>query len=192
MTDTSKILQDLEQAFFDIPFDNSDFQNYLTCVAMQITPARAYRAIGLRMSAKLRAIEGLRFSRRKEEVDVAELQATVDNPNSSQFAKQRAQIDIEEKASAINYVNKLLNDAIHELNFLYSEFKKYPAYTRAEFEMEELVHFQTSLSYQVQNALEAPAAIGALDSLRAISHFENIEQLIQEKKGELSIEHSSK
>ena len=47
------VLKELEEAFYDIPFENSDFQNKMFVVADQLTPARAYRAIGLRMFAKI-------------------------------------------------------------------------------------------------------------------------------------------
>ena len=141
---TDKILKDLEERFFNIPFENSDFQNRHFLIAAQHTPARAYRAIGLRMFAKIRAIEELKYGRQREDVDIDEWQSIIDSDNSSSFAKRRVAIDIEQKLKARNFTDKLLNDAICELNLLQSELEKLPKYTREEFELEEQHHFQTN------------------------------------------------
>ena len=51
------VLTEIEDAFFDIPFENSDFQTRAFVVASQQTPARAYRAIGLQMFSKIQAVK---------------------------------------------------------------------------------------------------------------------------------------
>lgn len=43
------IVSELYESFDNIPFENSDFQNENFVISSQITPERAYRAIGLRM-----------------------------------------------------------------------------------------------------------------------------------------------
>lgn len=171
---TEQILSDLEEAFFDVPFENSDFQNQAFLVAAQHTPGRAYRAIGLRMFAKLRAIDELRFSRMREDVDIEEKQAVIADPDASIYDKRRAQIDINERLSRRRWQDKLLNDAIRELDCLYAEFKKLPHYTREQFEAEERAHFERRLTQQLHH----PS--GAEESLLAMDRREHWDRLILE------------
>ena len=181
MKNTNEILQEIESAFYDIPFENSDYQNKAFVLAAQITPARAYRAIGLRMSSKLRAINELKWARQREQVDIDEWQATISSESTSIFDKRRAQINIDEKLSHVNYTDKLLNDAIHELNLLYSEFQQFPRYTREQFELEEQQHFELSLQNQLENA-QNPAAMGALDSIKSMHHYATLQNQIEQVK----------
>jgi hypothetical protein len=165
-----EILKDLEERFYNIPFENSDFQNRNFLIAAQHTPARAYRAIGLRMFAKIRAIEELKYGRQREDVDIDEWQSIIDSDSSSSFAKRRAAIDIEQKLKARNFTDKLLNDAICELNLLQSELEKLPKYTREEFELEEQHHFETKLLADIKNS-QHPSLI----SLQAMSDYQKLE-----------------
>jgi hypothetical protein len=158
-------IEEIENAFFDIPFENSDFQNANFVLAAQLTPARAYRALGLRMSAKLRAIDELKFARQLEEVDIEEKQAEIQSVDTTDFNKRRAQIGIDKILSTRNYTNKLLNDAVHDLNFMYAQFKRYPQYTREQFETEEELHFEQSLSLQIESQ-----GNGAVQSLCNMHH----------------------
>ena len=158
-TDIPNVLTELETAFYDIPFENSDFQNSMFVVAAQQTPGRAYRAIGLRMFAKIRAIKELGFGRRLEEIDIAEKQAKIDDPATPHFDKLRAQVEIDKAIDQRAWTDKLLNDALKELGCLYGEFKKLPTYDRAQFEEEERLHFQLKLERQAQGQT------GALESL---------------------------
>lgn len=158
-TDISDILTELETAFYDIPFENSNFQNSMFVVAAQQTPARAYRAIGLRMFAKIRAIKELGFGRRLQEIDLAEKRSIINNTDTSEFDKLRAQVEIDKMIDANSWSDKLLNDALKELGCLYGEFKKLPSYSREKFEEEERLHFQLKLERQ------AAGQTGALESL---------------------------
>lgn len=158
-TDIPSILTELETAFYDIPFENSDFQNSMFVVAAQQTPGRAFRAIGLRMFAKIRAIKELNFARRLEEIDLQEKQELVNNEQVSKFDRMRAQVEIDKMLDQREWTDKLLNDALKELGCLYTEFKKLPAITRDQFEQEERLHFQLKLERQAQGH------VGALESL---------------------------
>jgi hypothetical protein len=59
----------------------------------------------------------------------------------------------------MKFSDKLLNDALHELNILYSEFKKLPSYTRESFEIAEENYYTQSLERQ------ARGISGAVESL---------------------------
>lgn len=154
------VLVEIEQAFWDIPFENSDYQNRTFVVAAQQTGARAYRAIGLRMFAKVRAIKELGFNRQLEQVDIDEKQSVIDDVNASEFSKRRARIEIEKLIDQRRWADKLLNDALRELNCLYMEYKKLPNYTRGQFEAEEQGHFKLVLERKIKSG-----GNGALESL---------------------------
>lgn len=177
------ILKELEDAFYDIPFENSDYQNRAFVLAAQLTPARAYRALGLKLSSKLRAIDEFKFASLKEQVDLDEKQSIIEDQDTSTFAKRRAQIEIDQINSNRRFTNKLLNDAIHELNVLYSEFKRYPSYTREQFESEEALHFDMKLRNQI-----SMQGNGSLESLHAIGLLKQWQEVLQESADRLQIE----
>ena len=159
-TDTvNDVLNELNIAFKDIPFENSDFQNTNFVVAAQITPERAYRAIGLRMFSKIQALKEAKYGRLKEEIDIEELQAKIANPDTSSFDVRRAELDIQQKLENRSYTDKLIGDAIHELNLLYTHFKALPKYTRDEFEAGEENHFTQRLHRQLQGVSGAAESL---------------------------------
>jgi hypothetical protein len=167
------VIDEIESAFFDIPFENSEFQTNAFVVASQITPARAYRAIGLRMHSKLRALEEAKFGRMKEDIDIEELQEKIQDPNTSKWDRMRAEVDIQQKISSRRFTDKLINDALAELNVLYSHFKVLPKYTRSQFEQEEQFHFTQRLNRQLQGVQGASESLTnmSLDT-QLISSFE--------------------
>lgn len=146
---TGNVLQELEEAFFDIPFENSDFQNRAFVVAAQQTPARAYRAIGLRMHAKIRAVKEYQYAQAKLEIDIEEREAKIADERTDPFERRRLELENAKAQDESGWGKKLLNDALRELNCLYAEFKKLPRYTRAQFEAEEAKHFDGRLQRQL-------------------------------------------
>lgn len=157
------VLAEIQEAFYDIPFENSQFQTEAFVIAAQATPERAYRAIGLRMNSKIQAILEAKHGRAKEEIDIEELQAVVDDPEASSFARRRAQLDISYKLANRKYTDKLMNDAITELNVLYGHFQKLPKYTREQFELGEKQHFETKLTRQLQGVSGAAEALANMN-----------------------------
>jgi hypothetical protein len=146
---TNDAILEIEKAFFDIPFENSDFQNEVFVLAAQITPERAYRALGLRMHAKLRALRENYYAEKKRLITLGELAEKVASPSVSKWDKLRAEVEIEEINASVYYTEKLKNDAIRELECLYKHFKALPKFTREQFELGEQNHFEQRL---VRNA----------------------------------------
>jgi len=146
---TGNVLQELEEAFFDIPFENSNFQNRAFVVAAQQTPARAYRAIGLRMHAKIRAVKEYQYAQAKLAIDIEEREAKIADENTNPFDRRRLELENTKARDESGWGQKLLNDALRELDCLYAEFKKLPRYTREQFEAEEAKHFEGRLSRQL-------------------------------------------
>lgn len=156
------VLEEIERAFFDIPFENSDFQTKAFVVAAQQTPARAYRAIGLRMFSKIQAVKEYQFSKQMSEIDIDEKEAKLADESTNEFDKRRLRLEITKAKDSAGWSAKLANDALHDLNLMYAELQKYPAFTREQFEAEEPVHFNARLHRQV--VLASKHGAGALEA----------------------------
>ena len=83
------VINEINEAFFDIPFENSEFQTENFVIAASITPERAYRAIGLRLQSRLRALQEAKFGAAKEDIDIEELEAKIADPNTNNFDRRR-------------------------------------------------------------------------------------------------------
>jgi hypothetical protein len=166
------ILAEIEAAYADIPFGNSDYQNRAFVAAGELTPARAYRHIGLRMFNRLQAVKELQYGRAKEDIDLDEKRALIESAGASVWDKRRAELEIQKILDARSYQDKLLADALRELDCLYAEFKRLPRYTREQFELEERQHFQLRLERQLRIG---DGAAASLDNMRiADEHWPQI------------------
>lgn len=116
------------------------------------------------MMSKVEALREAKFSRLRMEIDIEELQEKIANPETNKFDRRRAELDIQQKLEGLPYTDKLINDAIVELNQLYSHFKALPKYTREEFEEEEQFHFEQRLQRQIAGQ------DGARESLTNMTH----------------------
>jgi hypothetical protein len=157
------MIEDFQSRFYDIPFDNSAFQNVNFVVRQQLTPARAYRAIGLRMSAKIAALQEAFFNRKLEDVDIEELRAKIEDPDTGKWDKMRAEIEIQRKMASRPFADKLINDAIVELKTLQEELNSLPRYTREQFEAEEHEHFELRLRNQMNGITGAAESLIAMN-----------------------------
>lgn len=173
-SNSEDVLKEIEEAFFDIPFENSAFQTEAFVIANQMTPERAYRAIGLRMHKKLTAIREYLLDKESTQVDIDELESKIADPNTNQFDRRRHEIDIKKKKVNFTFSEKLLNDAVVELNVLYKHFKALPKYTRQQFEQGEHRHFLERNSRQAENISGGgEALLNMLTDINAIANFEN-------------------
>jgi len=166
------ILKELEDAYFDIPFENSDFQNKVFGMSINQTSARAYRAIGLRMFSRLAAIEELKHSRALEDIDIEEMEENFES--QGKYEQRRTTVEIAKKLSTRNYTDKLLNDALHELNFMYTEFKKFPTFTREEFEAQELNYFDKKFTRTLECRGNA-----TLESAQTLLNMEKFDEVVK-------------
>lgn len=172
------LLDEIDQAFFDIPFENSQFQTENFVLNAQLTPERVYRALGLRMHNRLRALREAQFSLMREAVDIEELQDKINNAYTSVYDRRRAEIDIQQKRANRPFTDKLINDAIAELNVLYAHFQKLPRYTREQFEAGERRHFELRLTRQVRGVT------GAAESLANMQDALALEQEKEQQNGQ--------
>lgn len=167
------VIREIEQAFFDIPFENSKFQTESFVIGGQITPERAYRAIGLRMHAKLRALNEAKFGRMKEQVDLDEIEHKLSSGELNKFDRRREEIKRDQILSNRTWTDKLINDALSELNVLYKHFKALPKYTREQFENGERLHYEQRLNRQVLGLEGAKESlINMREDISALKHYE--------------------
>lgn len=167
------IIKEIEDAFYDIPFENSRFQTEAFVIAAQITPERAYRSIGLRMMTKLQALTANKFNQQKVQVDLDEIEYKIASGKLNEFDVRRELIKKEEILSQQAWSEKLINDAIQELNVLYAHFKKLPKYSREQFEAAERLHFEQKLNRQVLGLEGAKESlINMNDDVNALTAYE--------------------
>lgn len=152
------VVSEITEAFMDIPFENSDFQTKAFVLAAQVTPGRAYRALGLQMHSKVNVVKHYLFEQEKLKIDVEEREAKIASDETNEFERRRLRLENVRAIDGQAYGQKLLNDALRELNLLYAEFKKFPPYTREQFEAEEGAHFMVRLDRQMKGG-------GAFESL---------------------------
>lgn len=167
------IIKEIEDAFYDIPFENSAFQTENFVIAGQITPERAYRAIGLRMHKKLIAVQEALIDKEMEKIEEEELQSKIDSPDYNNFEKRRFELELKKKQIYKPFGDKLFNDALKELNVLYKHFNALPKYTREEFEAGEKRHFLEDLNRQAIGVSGAKQSlVNMFDDMAAIEKFE--------------------
>jgi hypothetical protein len=173
------VIKEIQDAFYDIPFENSAFQTENFVIAGQITPERAYRAIGLRMHNKLVAVQEAMIDLEIEKVNEDEIKSKLESPDYNQFEKRKFELELQKKQNNKPFRDKLLNDAIKELNVLYKHFKALPKYTREQFEAGEKRHFLEDLNRQVLGLEGAKGSlINMFDDIASIEKFENDFKLI--------------
>ncbi len=185
------VLNEINEAFWDIPFENSQFQTEQFVIGGSITPERAYRNIGLRMQNRLRALQEAQYGRAKEDIEIEKLQHTVDT-STDQYEARLAALEIDFKLSNRPFTDKLINDALKELNVLYAHFKALPRYTREEFEQGERQHFEVKLTRQVNNVVGAHEALvnmaQSADPGNPAGDFQNIAKFEVDYQAALAIE----
>jgi hypothetical protein len=173
------VIQEIQQAFYNIPFENSAFQTENFVLAGQITPERAYRAIGLRMHKKLIAVQESLIAQEKSKVEEEEMQEKLNGPDLNSYEKRIMELELQKRQIYKPFNDKLLNDAIVELNVLYKHFKALPKYTRAEFEAGERRHFLESLNRQAIGVSGAKESlINMIDDAASLEKFESDFKLI--------------
>lgn len=160
VTYVDQVEKELLEKCEDIPFGNSLYQDESFILNTSYTDARAVRNIGLTLSARVRALRELEFSMRKMGVDLREIEHKL--KSAHYFEKERLEIEREEKTSGMAYTQKLLKDALYEVEYLRAILAKLPKLTRAEFEGQEKAYFIESLSRQATNLPESVKSLEAM------------------------------
>lgn len=167
------IVDEFYRKFFDIPFGNSEFQNRKFVMEAQFTPARGYRALGLRIHDRLRALQHAGFSIREDDIDIEELEEKILSADNK-YDKRRLEVELDRKKASRQFTMKAVNDAAVEVVTMWEEVEKLPEYTREQFEKEEYDHFLISLRRQCKGIT------GAVDSLSLLSNDSEKFRLLRE------------
>lgn len=187
LQNTESILEEIKEAFFDIPFGNTKFQTEMFVIAAQITPARAYKTIGMQLLVLIESVKSKLYEHEKEQIKLEQLKEEINSGELNKYEQKIKEIDLKIKENEIDSHKKYLNDAIHEMNVLYAHLQKFPKYTREEFEAQEYLYFEQSLQRQVLGLTGAKEAlINMIDDKKTIEQFENLyAQLPDNKKKEM-------
>jgi hypothetical protein len=173
------VIREIEDAFWNIPFENSAFQTENFVLAAQITPERAYRAIGLRMHKKLIVVQEAIIGQEKAKIELEQLQEKLASPDYDKYEKRLMELEQQKRDINKRFNEKLLNDAIVELNVLYKHFKALPKYTREEFEAGEKRHYLEDLNRKALGLDGAKTSlINMIDDVKALEKFESDFKLI--------------
>ena len=156
------LLSEIQDSFLNVPFGNSDFQIANFIVNGAQTPQRAFRAVCLSLRDKILSLNESYYNQLKFQVDIDELQEKIADLATEKYARKRMEIDYEQKISQQRDNEKLILDAIHEVEVLYSYWKKLPHPSREEFESAEEDYFKISLTKQV---LGIDGAVGSLENM---------------------------
>lgn len=155
----TKITQEVEESYYDIPFGNTAFQTRAFVIANSITPERSYRAIGLQLLSVLSSIKSTII---KQKIDEVRRQQNLDkliNGSLDEYEKEILRLELILSDSGDQAYKKRINDLLNEFYILYLEHKKLPKFTREQFEAGEENYFTQSLGRQVSGLVGASEAI---------------------------------
>lgn len=153
----NKSLFDLEKEILyisdEIPFGNSDFQNRMASVNGEMSPHRALRASCLRIMDRIQALRECYFSLKEKEIEIKKLERDYEKQEDD-LEKELIKIKIERTMSGMAYTQKLIKDAIREIESLYPIVKSIGKMTREEFESYEREHFKKKYELAINGANE--------------------------------------
>lgn len=153
----SGIIEDVQARSANVPFGNSDFQNISIVAASMLLPARAQRAALLRLNDRINSLRESYYLLKKEELDLELLTLDLSELEESLFINndlsaidqrrieiriEQKKIDIEQKMSGRPMLQKLISDAMAEVDGLYQYIQKMPVLARNDFEAEESTFFE--------------------------------------------------
>lgn len=171
-----ELKKEYNDMFFDIPFENSQIQNIALVTAKEYSHARKYRALGLRMRAKMNAVSHLYFQKRREAVKVERLKNIIET-SDDKYEVELSKIDIEEIEASREDTKKLLNDALVEIETVMNAAKKLGSFDRISFEQQEAYHFSKihgeNVGGQLQMIQEENRIIGQPEIMRNILLLES-------------------
>ena len=186
----SGIIEDVQVRSANVPFGNSDFQNINIVAASMLLPARAQRAALLRLNDRINSLRESYYLLKKEELDLELLsldlneleESLVSNNDLSAIDKRRIEIrieqkkiDIEQKMSGRPMLQKLISDAMAEVDGMYQYIQKMPVLARSDFEAEEHAFFELKSRRQL-DGMSGPAEM--LENI--IRDKANLDKLIEQ------------
>jgi hypothetical protein len=187
------LINEVDVAFNDIPYSNSVFQMEMFVLASQITPERAYRQIGMQLQLALEKIVSTTMQVQEQETELAETEDELKNKQLTPQGKIKLELAIFQKERALVALRKTLKDASIEADLYYEYFKKFPRYTREEFERGESLYYEQRLLRQLYNIEGCKEAIiNMTDDKKTLDVFMSTYQQLPESDKKLMLAELSK
>lgn len=174
--------RDWESRYLDIPFGNSFYQELTFVLGAQVTPARAYRQLGLRLSEALQALKVNKIALKRTDVEIKILQKSLKQTEDT-LERELILLDIEEKESNRVFQNKLIKDSLAQVIMLKQIEKSFTKYSREEFEKEEEAHFRIT---QDRMAL---GMVGAKESI--LNMTKDVDGILNKTINEIAFDHET-
>jgi hypothetical protein len=170
----SNVINEIQDAFVDIPFGNSAFQTEMFVIAAQITPERMYRQIGLSLINKLQEIQIAYLDLEKTNIQNEKLKEEIESGKLNIYDLKLKEIELKQNQIGEFMFKKNINDMINEANIFYDHFKKFPRYTKEQFENGEKLFYEQKLARQIANLSGAKeSVINMIDDVKTLENFQN-------------------
>lgn len=140
----------------EIPFGNSNFQNQFFVIWYEHSNPRVYRAAALYISSKLEALLETYYNLKKQNIDIELLKREIakleaEKPENYDLLIEKKKLEIEEKNARLIHLEKLIKDAIVEIESLWPIIAEMWKITRAEFEAAEEEHYRKKMKFELEN-----------------------------------------
>jgi hypothetical protein len=147
----TELIRLLNQEMFSIPMSNSQFQMENFVIAAQITPERAWRQVGLQLQTAVLGLRSHMLNKKRNAIKYEKKLRELKAEGLDELDRQLIEMDLEEIRFAAASFDKSVADSLHECNYLFEWYKKFPKYTREQFEAGELTHYMERSKRQVLN-----------------------------------------
>lgn len=173
-----EILKEIREASRKVPFGNSAFQIQHFTGGNEAGPEcseRRQRTLLLNLNGKLQALRECQFRRARLDIDLREIEVKINELTHAQdphgFQRERLELDKAEKLASLHDEDKLIEDALIELECMYREWKSLPPLkSREDFENSERRYWLRRLAEDARREIDAQGApsVATLASLNSI------------------------
>ena len=164
--DLDKILADYTERAAEIPFGNSDYQNIVFVGAIQGTPSRACRAWLIRLSDRIEAYRDAEFGLKLHDIKMRKILRKL-SVTTDDLKREELQLKMDRESARRFDHEKMRCDCEREIEALHRAVMAFPAFPRAQFELDEADHWEQAASAQLQDGQNH----GAMETLRAMNLF---------------------
>lgn len=161
----------IDEVCKSIPFGMSDFQME-QMVVNKVSPYRSARQIIAEMNKRYGALKEAEFRKKKFNAEVELLKRQARSWFISKEQRCIIEVDIEIKFHNAHQEEKLIQDAIIEVNNLLQMLEKMPKFNREQFEKNERKYWTDELLLQARREFLATGRVGAgtLEVLEQLGH----------------------
>lgn len=125
----------------EVPWGNSDWQNKNVIVNGEMTPERAYRHSSLRIMNRLQALNECYYALRKDNIMLKKFERQL-LTEEDELERELIQLEIDKIKSGRPYTQKLVRDAINEIDSLAPIIQSMGKLSKEQFESAEDGYFK--------------------------------------------------